>query len=70
MYNTNKTKFESQKTKGYTSSNVEISNYATYTLKVNGKYKYLSRVGNTFVYVDVDEAYEDTVKEIMDEINY
>ena len=36
----------------------------------NGKYKYLSRIDNTLVYVDVDESYKDIVKDIMKEIGY
>ena len=70
MYNTNKTKFESQKTNISTSSTVSMNNYATYSLTTNGKYKYVSRINNTLVYVDVDETYKDTVKDIMKEIGY
>ena len=70
MYNTNKTKFESQKTNASTSSTVSMNNYATYSLTTNGKYKYVSRIDNTLVYIDVDETYKDTVKDIMKEIGY
>ena len=70
MYNTNKTKFESQKTNTSTYATVSMNNYATYSLITNGKYKYLSRIDNTLVYVDVDENYKDPVKEVMEEIGY
>lgn len=70
MYNTNKAKFESQKANTSTSSTVSMNNYATYSLTTNGKYKYVSRIDNTLVYVDVDETYKDTVKDIIKEIGY
>ncbi len=70
MYNTNKTKFESQKTNASASATASMNNYATYSLTTNGKYKYLSRIDNTLVYIDVDESYKDIVKDIMKEIGY
>lgn len=70
MYNTNKQKFENQNTSGYASSKVEISNYGKYTLKTNGKFKCISRIDNTLVYIDVNETYEDTVKELLNKIGY
>ena len=70
MYNTNKAKFETMETGNYIRTHKEINNYGTYTLKVNGTYKYLSRIDNTFVYVDVLEKYEDVVEDLMDEIGY
>ena len=68
MYNTNKTKFESQKSNASASATASMNNYSTYSLTTNGKYKYLSRIDNTLVYVDVDESYKDIVKDIMKEI--
>ncbi len=70
MYNTNKTRFESQKTNVSASSTVEMKNYAIYSLTTNGKYKYVSRINNTLVYLDVDTTYKDTVKDIIKEIGY
>lgn len=70
MYNTNKTKFESQKTNASASATASMNNYSTYSLTTNGKYKYLSRIDNTLVYVDVDESYKDIVKDIVKEIGY
>ena len=70
MYNANKTKFESQKTNASASTTASMNNYSTYSLTTNGKYKYLSRIDNTLVYVDVDESYKDVVKDIMKEIGY
>lgn len=70
MYNTNKTKFESQKTNASASATASMNNYSTYSLTTNGKYKYLSRIDNTLVYIDVDESYKHIVKDIMKEIGY
>lgn len=70
MYNTNKTKFESQKTNTSASATASMNNYATYSLTTNVKYKYLSRINNTLVYIDVDESYKDIVKDIIKEIGY
>jgi len=70
MYNTNKSKFESEKANVSSSTTSNMKNYSTYSLNTNGTYKYLSRIDNTLVYVDVDEDYKDDVKEIMKEIGY
>ena len=70
MYNTNKTKFESQKTNASAFVTTRMKNYSIYSLSTNGKYKYLSRIDNTLVYIDVDEDYKDIVKDIMKEIGY
>ncbi len=70
MYNTNKAKFESQKSSVSAGATSSMKNYSTYSLSTNGKYKYLARIDNTLVYVDVDENYKDIVKDIMKEIGY
>lgn len=70
MYNTNKTKFESQKSNTSAFATASMNNYSTYSLTTNGKYKYLSRIDNTLVYIDVDESYKDIVKDIMKDIDY
>lgn len=70
MFDTNKARFESQKSDKYTSSTRKIKNYSIFSLTTNGKYQYLSRIDNTLIYVDVDESYKDTVKDLMKEIGY
>lgn len=70
MYNFNKEKFKQQKASVAKETKIENSNYGQYSLKTNGTYKYISRIGNTIVYLDIDEAYEDTVKDIIKEIGY
>jgi len=70
MYNTNKLIFELQETDASVSTTASMKNYSKYSLSTNGKYKYLSRIDNTFIYVDVDESYKDTVKDLMKELGY
>lgn len=69
-YNTNKTKFESQKGNISSYFTVSKNNYNTYTLTTNGQYKYICRVDNTFIYADVAEEYKDEVKNIINELGY
>ena len=69
-YNSNKTKFESQKGGNSSYSTMSRNNYNTYALTTNGKYKYIARVDNTNLYMDVAEEYKDTVKSVIEELGY
>ena len=66
----NRKTFENAKGKSSVESEVEIANYYKYTLKSNKKYKVLSRIDSTAVYVDVDETYKDQIDKILEEIGY
>ncbi|WP_288622158.1 hypothetical protein [uncultured Streptococcus sp.] len=70
MYNTNQQKFESQKSNRSTSSTASMKNYSTYSLTTNGKYKYLSRIDNTLIYIDASDDYKDAIKDIIKELGY
>lgn len=70
LYNYNKSKFENQKTGTYTSTNVDLKNYSIYSLTVNGKYKYISRIDNTIIYIDADEVYKNDIKNTIKELGY
>ena len=70
MYNGNKTKFESQKGGTSSYSTMSRDNYNVYSLTTNGKYQYICRVDNTFMYVDVPQEYMNDVKSIMNELGY
>lgn len=71
FYNTNKNIFESTKGSSINAeTNVELKNYAKYTLSVNGKYKVISRINNTVIYIDVEDNNKDTVKKVLEEIGY
>ncbi len=51
-------------------TNVSISNYSKYTLEADGKYKVISRIDKTLVYVDADIKYKDDVNKLLDELGY
>ena len=70
FYNTNKTIFENSKSGATSQTTSELSNYSKYTLKCNDEYKVVSRINNTVVYVNVEDAYEGEVKDILKEIGY
>lgn len=70
MYGTNKLNFERQKGDNSAYVSKDGKNFSTYSLQANGKYKYLSRVENTIIYIDVDEEYKDTIKETIKELGY
>ena len=70
FYNNNKSIFESSKGSDATQTKVGLKNYSKYTLSSNEKYSVVSRIDNTVIYVNVDENYKDTVKDILDELGY
>ena len=70
MFNTNKSKFENSKTGLSTEVSTSLNNYDTYLVQTNGYYKYLSRVDNTLVYVNVLMECKDSVKNIIDIMKY
>ena len=70
FYKTNKEKFEDSKGSSLAEKSISMGNNSKYTLKTNDEYKVVSRIEDTVIYVDVDEKYEDEVKEILKEIGY
>jgi len=70
MYATNKIRFETSKGNSSAVTNFDFKNYSKYTLTTNGKYKVLSRIDNTLIYIDVDKDYKDIVKDLLKEIGY
>ena len=70
FYNNNKSIFESSKGNASAETSVGLKNYSKYTLSSNGKYMVVSRIDNTVIYVNVDDNYKDTVKDILDELGY
>ena len=71
FYENNKAKFESSKS-GIVSSSLNLNgkNWSKYALSSEGKYKVISRVGNTAIYLNVDNNYKDIVNKLLDEIGY
>lgn len=72
MYNHNLNKFKEEvDNSNATKSNTkEMSNYARYAAIANGKYKVLSRIDNTLIYINADSNYKDEIKEILDDLGY
>ncbi len=72
MYRTNESNFEVEKNKATVKSytTVSLANYAKYTLLANNKYKVISRIGNTLIYIDANANYKDEIKTVLDELGY
>lgn len=70
FYETNKTIFEDSKENGYSQFNNSVGNHSKYTLKTGGKYKVVSRIDNTVVYLNVLEEYKDEIKDILNDLGY
>lgn len=70
FYNNNKSIFEKSKSSKNLETSVSMSNYSKYTLQTNGKYKVISRIGNTAIYLNVDTEYKADVKNILKELGY
>ena len=70
FFNINKEKFEKSKSSASTETSVSMGNNSKYTLTTKDKYKVISRVEDTAIYLDVDKKYKDEVKEILKEMGY
>ena len=70
FYNNNKSIFEKSKSSKNSETSVSMANYSKYTLQTNGKYKVISRIGNTAIYLNVDTEYKADVKSILKELGY
>lgn len=70
MFNQNKSIFESEKNGANSNTSVELANYSKFTLLVNGKYKVVSRIDNTLIYINADSKYKDDITSILDELGY
>lgn len=69
-FNLNKEKFQKSKGNGTIETSKSIGNSSKYTLKANSKFKVVSRIKNTLIYLDVPASDEDEVKKILKELNY
>lgn len=62
--------FKSSKESNSLESTVNLMNASKYTLSCNNKYKVISRIDNTVIYLDVDDEYTETVKSVLSELGY
>jgi len=70
MFNGNKNIFEQSAGSASAKSSMSAANYNSYKLTTGGKYKVLSRIDNTLIYIDASAEYKDEIKTVLDEIGY
>ncbi len=70
FFNLNKHNFENTKTVTVYEASSSVGNHSKYTLISNNKYKVVSRIGNTAIYLDVDDSYKEDVKKLLKELDY
>lgn len=70
FYYNNKSIFESQIGNAELHSEANLKNYSKYTLETDGKYKVVSRINNTAIFVNVDSEYKNEVKALLENLGY
>jgi len=70
FYNENKEEIAKLKQEGNEVVEKNNKNNNTYSLKADGKYRYISRVENTIIQLSVNEAEEQKVTEFMKKLGY
>lgn len=70
MFNYNKSLFDKEKDASSMSSSINGKNFSTYTLKTNSMFKYISRIDDTMIYLNIPEEYEEDVKLILEGLGY
>lgn len=70
FFNNNKTIFENSKSNDAVETSVSMGNNSKYTLTTNGRYKVVSRIDNTVIYLDVTEQYKNDVQSILKSLGY
>ena len=70
FFNNNETIFKNQKGSSAVETNVNGKNFQKYTLSTESKYKVISRIDNTVIYLNVDDNYKEEVKNALKELGY
>ncbi len=70
FFNNNKKTFEDSKSSGSTETSVSIGNNEKYTLTTKGKFKVVSRIDNTVIYLNVNDNYKSSVKDVLKDLGY
>lgn len=70
FFNKNKTEFEKYKGNVSASSSKNIGNVARYTLTSNGKYRVVSRIGDTVLFLESPSKHKNELEKILKEIGY
>lgn len=70
FYNSNKSIFEESKTVKAIEHYTSAGNHDKYTLEVDKKYKVVSRIADTVIYIDADATYKSDIKDALKNIGY
>ena len=68
FFRINREKFDTDSAK----TKVELSgkNYASFNVEANGKYKFLERIDETVIYINVDKEFKSDVKDMVKTLGY
>ncbi|MCL2517159.1 MAG: hypothetical protein FWF15_01225 [Oscillospiraceae bacterium] len=69
-YNNNKADFVAQKTGTSSYADVTMGNYAYYVLTTGGRHYVISRIENTFIYINAEEQYKTEISDFLKTIGY
>jgi uncharacterized protein YpmB len=69
-YNQNKGDFELEKVSASIETNIEIGNVSKYSLLSNGKFMVISRIQDTFIYVNASDQYKGQIEGILKDLGY
>jgi len=69
-YQDNRADFEAQKGSTSSYSSVSLGNVSSYKLTSNGRYFVISRIENTFVYINASVEYKDGIVDFLKTIGY
>lgn len=70
FFNINKANFEVLASNTATSSFADVGNCSRYTLVSNGQYMYISRIGNTVIYINSPTTYQETIQALLSSLGY
>lgn len=70
FYENNKIIFEKSKDGVSTHTSINVNNYAKFILETNDKYKLLSRIDNTVIFVNSDLKYKNNINEVLKKLGY
>ena len=69
-YNLNKETFEKSKGNKTVETKKTMGNTSRYTLKANSKYKVISRIENTFIFINAPQEKSEEIDKILKELSY
>lgn len=69
-YNLNKETFEKSKGNKSVQTQKTMSNTSRFTLKANAKYKVISRIENTFIFINAPQEKSEEIDTVLKELNY